>query len=133
VTRMARALALDHVQIAMPRGQEAQARRFYGDLLGLPEIPKPANLRRRGGAWFACGALQVHLGVEDSFLPAKKAHAAFIVDDLSGIATALKQQGHVVTSDVDQVAGATRLFTEDPFGNRVELIERGKLENRGQV
>ena len=120
---MARALALDHLQVAIPRGEEAAARNFYGVILGLPEIPKPPPLAARGGVWFQCGPQQVHLGVEDDFRPAKKAHPAFVVDDLDGIQRALSAGGFPVVLDPVTLVGSRRVFTEDPFGNRVELTQ----------
>lgn len=121
---MPHARSIDHVQVALPRGGENAARAFYGGVLGLAEIPKPASLAARGGVWFDCGGLQVHLGVEDDFRPAKKAHVAFVVDDLAAIAQALARAGRAVVRDVEQVEGSVRLFTDDPFGNRVELMQR---------
>lgn len=121
---MAKALAVDHVQLAMPRGEEQSARAFYAGVLGLEEISKPGNLAARGGVWFRCGGLQVHLGVEEGFRPAKKAHPAFVVDDLAGFSKLLLERGLNVQSDAEQVAGVVRLFTEDPFGNRIELVQR---------
>jgi catechol 2,3-dioxygenase-like lactoylglutathione lyase family enzyme len=115
--------ALDHVQIAMPAHGEPVARRFYADLLGLTELPKPANLAARGGLWFQCGSLQVHLGVEKDFRPAKKAHPAFLVRDLEAVREALAKAGHEVTLDPEPSPGVERIFTADPFGNRIELIE----------
>ena len=120
---MAKALALDHLQVAMPRGEEAAARNFYGVILGLAEIPKPPPLAARGGVWFQCGPQQVHLGVEDDFRPAKKAHPAFVVDDLDEIQRALSASGFPMILDPVTLAGGRRLFTEDPFGNRVELTQ----------
>jgi predicted enzyme related to lactoylglutathione lyase len=122
---MAKALALDHLQVAMPRGEEAAARAFYGHLLGLAEIPKPQLLAARGGLWFQCGSQQLHLGVEDDFRPAKKAHPAFVVDDLQALAKELEAGGHPVVEDSMQLEGSRRIFTEDPFGNRVELTQPG--------
>lgn len=121
---MPKAVAIDHVQLAMPRGEEQSARSFYVGVLGLEEISKPANLAARGGVWFRCGGLQVHLGVEDGFRPAKKAHPAFVVDDLAGFAKLLGEQGLNVQRDGEQLAGVMRLFTEDPFGNRIELVQQ---------
>lgn len=92
--------------------------------LRSPRFPSPASLAARGGVWFDCGGLQVHLGVEDDFRPAKKAHVAFVVDDLAAIAQALARAGRAVVRDVEQVEGSVRLFTDDPFGNRVELMQR---------
>src|SRR5499426_2189378 len=91
--------ALDHVQLAMPAGREAEARAFYAGLLGIPERAKPANLTKRGGCWFEQGTLKVHLGVEADFRPARKAHPAFIVEDLASVAAALEKAGYPVRSD----------------------------------
>ena len=99
------------------------ARKFYGDLLGLVEIPKPANLAARGGAWFRCGSMQLHLGVEADFRPAAKAHPALLVTDLAGLLAVLNCEGFEVTHDAEAVAGIDRAFTRDPFGNRIELVE----------
>jgi catechol 2,3-dioxygenase-like lactoylglutathione lyase family enzyme len=115
--------ALDHAQIAMPRHGESAARQFYGDLLGLTELPKPPNLATRGGLWFQCGPLQVHLGVEADFQPAKKAHPAFLVRDLQAVRDALGDAGCEVNFDPEPSPGVDRIFTKDPFGNRVELIQ----------
>lgn len=115
--------ALDHVQIAMPSHGEPAARQFYGDLLGLTELAKPPNLAVRGGLWFQCGPLQVHLGVEQDFRPAKKAHPAFLVRDLGAVREALAKAGYEITLDPEPSPGGERIFTKDPFGNRIELIE----------
>ena len=120
---MPRAVSVDHVQLAMPRGEEQSARDFYAGVLGLVEIPKPADRVERGGVWFRCGELQVHLGVEDPFRPAKKAHPAFVVDDLAGFVTSLKDRRLPAPTQVEKIAGGARIFTEDPFGNRIELIQ----------
>ncbi len=120
---MAKALNLDHLQIAMPPGKEAAARNFYGKLLGLGEVQKPSALAARGGVWFACGPQQVHLGVEAEFLPAKKAHPAFAVDNLDELAALLVAEGYGFSLDPLEVNGRRRGFTNDPFGNRVELIQ----------
>jgi catechol 2,3-dioxygenase-like lactoylglutathione lyase family enzyme len=114
--------ALDHVQIAMPAGGETKARAFYQGLLGIPEVKKPTNLAGRGGCWFACGNLGVHLGIEADFRPARKAHPAFIVDDLSALITKLTEAGCEMSID-EPLAGRRRIFVADPFGNRIELIE----------
>lgn len=113
---------IDHVQLAMPRGREDDARAFYCGLLGLSEIPKPSELAKRGGAWFRNGSATVHLGVETEFRPAKKAHPAFLVSDLPGLTQRLRAAGVVVAAD-DLLPGYARVFVEDPFGNRVELME----------
>jgi catechol 2,3-dioxygenase-like lactoylglutathione lyase family enzyme len=114
---------IDHVQLAMPAGGESSARRFYGSLLGLPEIPKPANLAARGGAWFRCGSLQLHLGVEADFRPAKQAHPALLVQDLATLVGVLAGEGFEIRHDPEPVPGFERAFTFDPFGNRIELVE----------
>jgi catechol 2,3-dioxygenase-like lactoylglutathione lyase family enzyme len=114
---------IDHVQLAIPAGGEPLARRFYGELLGLAEIPKPPNLATRGGAWFRCGSLQLHLGVEPEFRPAKKAHPALLVRDLANLLKTLAAAGCEVKYDSEFVQGFARAFTSDPFGNRIELIE----------
>jgi catechol 2,3-dioxygenase-like lactoylglutathione lyase family enzyme len=116
-------LGLDHLQLAMPKGREDEARAFYGRLLGLTELAKPPELAKRGGCWFACGALQVHLGVEAEFNPAKKAHPAFLVADLAGMEAKMRAAGYVVAGDAPS-EGRERFFTSDPFGNRIELIAR---------
>jgi len=112
---------IDHVQIAMPVGAEAAARAFYSGVLGLPEIPKPAHLAVGGGAWFACGALQLHLGGEAGFVGARKAHPALTVDGFDAYLALLGAQGVAVTLDA-AVAGRARATLFDPFGNRIELI-----------
>ena len=115
---------LDHVQIAAPAGCENAARGFYGDLLGLEEIAKPEPLRGRGGVWFTLGPQQLHIGVEEQFAPARKAHPAIAIaaGHLSAISERLAAAGAAVTWD-DAIAGVRRLYTEDPWGNRLELIE----------
>jgi hypothetical protein len=113
--------AIDHVQVAMPVGAEAIARQFYGGVLGLAEIPKPAVLALRGGVWFQCGAVQLHLGADPDFQAARKAHPAFTTSDLAGLTAALEQAGVAVTPE-DTVNGRLRATVTDPFGNRVELI-----------
>jgi catechol 2,3-dioxygenase-like lactoylglutathione lyase family enzyme len=113
---------IDHILIAMPPGREAEARAFYGDMLGLTEKVKPPQLAARGGCWFESEALQVHLGVEKNFTPARKAHPAFIVDDLAGMVRRLQVAGYRVTED-ERLEGCDRRHVDDPFGNRIELIE----------
>ena len=114
------ALRLDHVQLAMPRGQEAEAERFYVDVLGFVRVPKPERLAARGGCWFVdrASGTQLHLGVEDDFRPAKKAHPAFLVDELD----ALVRRAGTVRWD-DELPGVRRCYVDDPFGNRIELID----------
>ena len=113
---------IDHVQLAMPVGAEDLARGFYTGVLGLDEIAKPAVLAVRGGCWFQCGAVQLHLGADPDFHAAKKAHPALLVRDFVLFAQALAAQGIVVTPE-DMVAGRERASITDPFGNRVELIQ----------
>jgi catechol 2,3-dioxygenase-like lactoylglutathione lyase family enzyme len=108
---------LDHVQVAAPPGCEAEARRFYGDLLGLVEVEKPAPLRGRGGVWFE----QLHVGVEKDFTPARKAHPALRADDLDALAERLGAAGAPVQWD-EALPGVRRFYTADPWGNRVEVL-----------
>lgn len=112
---------LDHVQVAIPRAGESAARAFYGDLLGMTELPKPPALAARGGCWFASGSAVLHLGVEEPFRPARKAHPAFLVTDLDALAAALTAQGHDVTPADGERPGIRRFHTFDPFGNRIEF------------
>ena len=115
-------LALDHVQIAIPAGGEDQARSFFGELLGLPEIAKPAELEGRGGCWFQLGDRQLHLGVDPQFRPARKAHIALAADDLSALQARLADAGYDIRTDA-AIEGGARFFTDDPFGNRIEFLE----------
>ncbi len=112
---------VDHVQLAMPRGREDAARAYYGGLLGMTEQPKPPALAARGGCWFTSGAAVLHLGVEDQFAPARKAHPALLVDDLDRLAAALSAAGYACVRSDDQVPGVRRFHSHDPFGNRVEF------------
>ena len=114
--------SLHHVQLAMPPGHEVEARAFYAGLLGIPEVAKPPHLARRGGCWFEDMSVRVHLGVEADFRPARKAHPAFVVGDLAGLAQRLATAGHVVKTD-EPLEGWTRVYVDDPFGNRLELME----------
>ncbi len=116
-------VGLDHVQIAIPPGGEPLARAFYGDALGMPELPKPAELAKRGGAWFQCGAQQLHVGVEAAFVPAKKAHPALRLADAADVramAQRMEGMGHAVRW-AEEVAGVVRFHVDDPFGNRIEV------------
>ncbi|MET0983470.1 MAG: VOC family protein [Telluria sp.] len=113
---------IDHVQVAIPPGADDAARAFYGGILGLPEIPKPAPLNASGGVWFVTGATQLHIGGQASFVPAKKAHPAFIVEDFDEYCALLRER-QVAVREEAQVAGRRRAGIEDPFGNRIELIE----------
>jgi catechol 2,3-dioxygenase-like lactoylglutathione lyase family enzyme len=112
---------IHHVQVAIPAGGEDRARAFYGDLLGLREIAKPANLAKRGGCWFETGNLQLHLGVDAAFIPARKAHVAFAVDDLAAVRARLAAAG-IATVEDEPLPGYGRFYVDDPFGNRVELL-----------
>jgi catechol 2,3-dioxygenase-like lactoylglutathione lyase family enzyme len=114
---------IDHIQIAAPEGCEAAAREFYGAILGLAEVEKPAELRPRGGCWFQCGDQQVHIGVERDFRPAKKAHPAFVVSDLDELREALAARQIAVVDDSDTIA-TRRFYAEDPWGNRLEFVDR---------
>jgi catechol 2,3-dioxygenase-like lactoylglutathione lyase family enzyme len=115
-------LGLHHVQLAAPAGCEHEARRFFGELLGLEELPKPAELAGRGGVWFRVGEQELHVGVEEHFQPAKKAHPGFLVDDVAALRAQLEAAG-VPTVDAPGDGGADRFFVEDPWGNRIELTE----------
>lgn len=115
-------LALHHVQLAMPRGQENTAREFYCGVLGFVEVPKPAHLAARGGAWFRSGTAEVHLGVEDGFRPAMKAHPALLVENLPELAARCHAAGFTPTTD-QPLPGFDRVYVTDPFGNRIELLE----------
>jgi len=118
---MVRVLGLDHVQVAIPRDEEDRARSFYGDLLGLDEIPKPGPLAGRGGLWFQCGQLQLHLGVEEPFSPARKAHPAFCIHGYQELLAKLTAAGYTAVPDTS-LPEVERASVSDPFGNRVELI-----------
>jgi enamine deaminase RidA (YjgF/YER057c/UK114 family)/catechol 2,3-dioxygenase-like lactoylglutathione lyase family enzyme len=115
---------IDHVQLAAPAGCEAEARRFFGGCLGLHELPKPAALAVRGGLWFQCGTQQIHIGIENDFRAAKKAHPALRLSDEAALAR-LKARLHaagVQTTDDDEIEDAARFFADDPWGNRLEFV-----------
>ena len=113
--------AIDHVQLAMPPGEEDRARAFYGRLLGMTEVPKPPELAKRGGCWFECGTVQIHLGVENDFRSARKAHPALRCVDYEVLVSRLSAAGVTITDD-DSIPGVRRCHIADPFGNRIELI-----------
>jgi catechol 2,3-dioxygenase-like lactoylglutathione lyase family enzyme len=115
-------VGLHHVLVAMPAGGEAAARAFYGGLLGLVEVAKPADLAARGGAWFRSGTAELHLGVDDSFRPAAKAHPALVVAGLDDLCTRLRDAGVHAEPD-GLLPGHRRAYVTDPFGNRIELVE----------
>jgi len=117
-------IGVDHVQLAMPAGGEAQARAFYGEVLGLPELPKPAELAQRGGCWFETPAVKIHLGVDSDFHAATKAHPGLLVDDLQAIGARCREMGYEILPGGGAIDGFERLFVKDPFGNRLELLQR---------
>jgi catechol 2,3-dioxygenase-like lactoylglutathione lyase family enzyme len=114
--------SLDHVQLAMPAGREPEARAFYQEVLGIPEVPKPRTLNERGGCWFVQGDLKIHLGIDPDFRPARKAHPALIVEDLNALKAVLTAAGYSFRVD-DELVGYHRIYVDDPFGNRIELME----------
>ena len=118
----ARLLGLHHVQLAMPPGEEEDAVKFYGAILGLTQVDKPPELAPRGGVWFRTEGLEVHLGIEEPFTPARKAHPAFLVQDLETLRERIELGGYRVTDDVP-LEGFHRCHVRDPFGNRLELVE----------
>jgi catechol 2,3-dioxygenase-like lactoylglutathione lyase family enzyme len=113
---------IDHVQIAAPAGCEGPARAFYGALLGLEELPKPEALHGRGGCWFRAGRQELHVGVEDPFAPALRAHPGLVSGDLDALRSRLNGAGIDTLAD-DSIPGARRFFAADPFGNRLEFRE----------
>ncbi len=115
-------LGLHHVQLAMPAGEEDAAVAFYAGVLGLEQVPKPPELSPRGGVWFRAGNLEVHLGVEEGFRPAVKAHPAFTVTNLERVRARVEMSGYKAIDTV-QLPGFNRVYVRDPFGNRLELIE----------
>jgi catechol 2,3-dioxygenase-like lactoylglutathione lyase family enzyme len=118
-----RLLGLDHIQLAAPPGSESEARWFFGELLELPEIDKPPPLQPRGGVWFALGSHQLHIGIDEQFTPARKAHPALLVapGELDALASRLETAGIEVLWD-DAIPGVRRFFVSDPWGNRIELV-----------
>lgn len=116
-----RVRGIHHVQLAMPAGREQEARDFYQAILGIPEVQKPPRLAARGGCWFERGDLKIHLGVEASFAPARKAHPGLLVEDLQALKAALSAAGYTVRPD-QELEGYDRIYVDDPFGNRLELL-----------
>jgi catechol 2,3-dioxygenase-like lactoylglutathione lyase family enzyme len=116
-----RIVGVDHVQLAMPAGEENKARAFYAGLLGVPEVPKPEDLAKRGGVWFESPQVKIHLGVEAEFRPARKAHPGLLVEGLAELVATLRAAGCEVVEE--PMAGRPRAYVNDPFGNRLELIE----------
>jgi catechol 2,3-dioxygenase-like lactoylglutathione lyase family enzyme len=113
---------LDHVQVCIPRGAETEAREFYGGLLGLEEIEKPEAIRKNGGMWYSVAGAQLHVGVEDVVAPSKR-HPAFEVENVEGVRAFLERNG-VRTKDETAIPGMRRFSFIDPFGNRIELLEK---------
>lgn len=113
---------IHHIQLTAPRGCEPAARKFYGELLGMLEIEKPAELRARGGVWFECNDQQVHIGVEEPFTAPRKAHPAFSVAGLAALRAKLQVAGYE-TQDDELFIGYQRFYVQDPFGNRIEFVE----------
>ena len=117
-------VGLDHVLLAMPAGREEEARAFYQGLLGLPEKKKPAEIAHHGGVWFETEAVKIHLGIEKDFRPARKAHPGLLGKNLQGMLLRLRAAGQITGPD-DVLDGRLRVFVDDPFGNRLELIDAG--------
>jgi catechol 2,3-dioxygenase-like lactoylglutathione lyase family enzyme len=115
--------AFHHVQLAMPLGEEPRAEAFYAGILGLELVKKPPELDARGGCWFRGNGVELHLGIEDDFRPARKAHPAFLVDGLDDLEQRIAERGVEVKRDVE-LQGHRRFYVDDPFGNRLEFIER---------
>ncbi|KEP26223.1 MULTISPECIES: VOC family protein [Bacillus] len=120
---MSNFFGIDHVQLAAPKGSEEKARLFFGEILGMREIPKPSHLVKRGGVWFQCGNHQLHIGIEDHFQASKKAHPAFRVKSLSKLKEILVKH-HIRIREDQPLDGAIRFYVDDPFGNRIEFLER---------
>lgn len=118
---------IHHVQFSAPAGSEPAARAFWADLLGFDEVEKPPALVPRGGCWFRGHGLEVHVGIDDDFVPARRAHPGFLVDGLETWAARLEQGGHHVEWD-DDFPGMRRIYAADPFGNRLEFLEPKEVE-----
>jgi catechol 2,3-dioxygenase-like lactoylglutathione lyase family enzyme len=118
---------LDHVQVCVPRGAEPRAREFYGGLLGLEEIEKPEAVRKNGGMWYNAADVQLHVGVEDAVAPSKR-HPAFEVENVSAVRAFLEQNG-VRTKDEEAIPGVQRFSFFDPFGNRIEFLEKSEASS----
>jgi catechol 2,3-dioxygenase-like lactoylglutathione lyase family enzyme len=113
---------LHHMQLAMPRAQERSARDFFVGVLGMTEVDKPPALAARGGAWFRAGDVELHLGVDDNFRPARKGHPGIVVTDLDDVVRRLIEAGQYVSWDAD-FPGFRRVYAHDPFGNRLEFLQ----------
>jgi len=116
---------LDHVQVCIPRGAEDRAREFYGRVLGLEEIEKPEVLKKNGGMWYALADIQLHVGVEAEVAPSKR-HPGFEVEDAKGVRAYLEGRGVKTKDEPDLPGVAYRFSFFDPFGNRIELLEKAK-------
>ncbi|WP_330502643.1 VOC family protein [Peribacillus frigoritolerans] len=114
--------AIDHIQLAAPKDSEDTARKFFKNILGFDEVEKPEELKKRGGVWFEFGNYQIHIGIEEPFYPAKKAHPAFEIENIEELKKHLVTNGIDVIED-DKLPGAKRFYISDPFGNRMELLE----------
>jgi catechol 2,3-dioxygenase-like lactoylglutathione lyase family enzyme len=115
--------SIDHIQLAIPRDGEAQARAFYVDAIGMAEVTKPAELRERGGIWLRSGGVLVHLGIDDDFHPATKAHPAFRCNAYDALLQRLRSHGIAIALDDRRVNGRAHCYLADPFGNRIEIID----------
>ncbi|MBW8350373.1 VOC family protein [Bacillus sp. IITD106] len=113
---------IDHIQLAAPKGCEEESRRFFNGILGLEEVEKPETLKKNGGVWFAYGNVEIHIGVEEPFSPAKKAHPAFEVENIEALKKHLLENNIDFIED-DRLPGANRFYVSDPFGNRIEVLE----------
>ncbi|MEC5423794.1 VOC family protein [Virgibacillus sp. C22-A2] len=113
---------IDHVQIAAPVGGEDKAREYYHEKLGFEEVEKPDLLKKNGGVWFQAGSVHIHIGLEDPFTPAEKAHPAIRVKDIGALKRHLDEVGVEYLAD-DRLPGADRFYAADPFGNRIEFLE----------
>lgn len=113
---------IDHIQLAAPIGSEDEARLFFQGVLSLQEIEKPVELQKNGGVWFSNNQVHIHVGIEENFVPAKKAHPAFEVVDIESFASHIRQKGISIQMD-DKLPGAKRFYVNDPFGNRLEFLE----------
>lgn len=114
--------SIDHIQLAAPKGSEETARKFFKNILGFDEVEKPEELKKRGGVWFEFGNYQIHIGIEEPFYPAKKAHPAFEIENIEELKKHLVTNGIDVIED-DKLPRAKRFYISDPFGNRMELLE----------
>src|SRR5581483_5115951 len=119
---MPEVVGVHHIQLAMPSGGEDVARRFYSGVLGIPEVPKPMPQAQRGGVWFETATVKIHLGIEQDFRPARKAHPGLLVSGLLSLSRTLVDAGHEVTKG-EPLAGYDHIYVSDPFGNRLELLQ----------